>query len=1166
MKRNIRISMMLFSILFLLIASISISYSYFTAQVVKDESGSTIEAHGATLTITYESADIIFKEKLYPREEEWATKTFTVTGNNTSPLKMNYYVGMDVEASDFPDGALTYTLSGSKTDTGSTLVPAVTAGTIPSGKSKVYFGVGQFINGYAIHTYTLKIFYPDIEENQNNEQGSSYKAKLFIEEAGTGEIVDKRLDRIELTTNPTKTKYIKGENFDPTGMVITAYYTDGTHQTVTNYELIDNVNLQTDQNVVRLSYTEDLITRTIAIPIRVTNDLIKLEIITPPTKTTYVAGEDFDASNMVVQATFEDGSLMEVNNYTLANNYNLVKGQTYVTVQYTHDGITKSVKQTITVTNKVTGIIITVPPTKTLYVPGQTFDSTGMVVSAIYENGASQAITGYTITDGTIAEGQSNVTISYKDPETNKVFTTTQKIKIGSGMQSLQITTPPTKTIYAVGSDFEPAGMEVKVSYSNGTSKVITNYTIVNGFSLTAKQTSVKISYTELGETVTTTQAITVDTTGPTVTLHGTLTQLSNAAPGWATKYNASGTVNDVSGVESIYYCSTTSETCNPTTKYSSTSEYSLTLLNASEATRYCVQAVDKLGNKSVIKCSNAYKVDSEAPTVSSKVSSSTQNAAKTWYKSIAIQVNATDDTSNIQYIKYCLTTSASCTPSTEEYSSAVSLRDGSSSKICYQATDNAGNKSSISCSSGYNVDGTAPIVTNADPTTTSGSNGWYKAVTTNFSLSETISGIASLKYCITNEESCTPSKAYSVTSGTTTLTSYTRSIPNAPTARRVCIQVTDVADNASGVVCSDAYKVDNKAPTLTGASTLGTKGNGWYASAGYKYTISDEHSRLASLKYCTTEEASCTPSTKYTNGKEMSLGNGTRLCVNATDKAGNTSDTKCSPTYKVDSTPPTASSLIKSGSTLSSTATDSQSGVDSSCLSTSPTDCSSGVWVVASSVTSSYTASYTISEAGTYYIHFQDSVGNIKYNTNSATFSCSTALNSATNIKSRYIADGSIFTAWESGADNPDNYVFAGYNTNDLHNYVGQVEYSISSVACYWKIKFTLAGTDYTNDKKNIALTLKESDESAYHNLKGNYGSADQKERDATFRIDSYNYGYNGCEKDTVCFKKILKSEISYGYLYHNSEEQSYDNAMSYSSLYVGGAGGSYIQYGILS
>lgn len=1164
MKRNIRISMMLFSILFLLIASISISYSYFVAQGVKDESGSTIEAHGATLTITYESADIIFKEKLYPREEEWATKTFTVTGNNTSPLKMNYYVGMDVEASDFPDGALTYTLSGSKTDTGSTLVPAVTAGTIPSGKSKVYFGVGQFINGYAIHTYTLKIFYPDIEENQNNEQGSSYKAKLFIEEAGTGEIVDKRLDRIELTTNPTKTKYIKGENFDPTGMVITAYYTDGTHQTVTNYELIDNVNLQTDQNVVRLSYTEDLITRTIAIPIRVTNDLIKLEIITPPTKTTYVAGEDFDASNMVVQATFEDGSLMEVNNYTLANNYNLVKGQTYVTVQYTHDGITKSVKQTITVTNKVTGIIITVPPTKTLYVPGQTFDSTGMVVSAIYENGASQAITGYTITDGTIAEGQSNVTISYKDPETNKVFTTTQKIKIGSGMQSLQITTPPTKTIYAVGSDFEPAGMEVKVRYSNGTSKVITNYTIVNGFSLTAKQTSVKISYTELGETVTTTQAITVDTTGPTVTLHGTLTKSSNTVSGWARKYEVSGTVNDVSGVESIYYCSTTSTTCTPTTKYSSTSEYSLTLLNASTETRYCVQAVDKLGNKSVIKCSGAFKVDSKAPTVSSSVSSSTQNAAKTWYKSIALQVNATDDTSNIQYIKYCLTTSSSCTPSTE-YSSAVSLSDGSSSKICYQATDNAGNTSSTSCSSGYKVDGTAPTVTKATPTTTSGSNGWYKAVTTKFSLSETISGIASLKYCTTTSSTCTPSTAYSVTSGTTTLTSFSRSITNTSTAKRVCIQVTDVADNASGVVCSDSYKVDNTVPTLTGASTLGTSGNGWYASAKYKYTIKDTYSGPASAKYCTTTSTTCTPSTSYTFGTNISLANGTRLCVNATDNAGNTSSTECSPTYKVDSTAPTASSLTKSGSTLSSTATDSQSGVDSSCLSTSPTDCSSGVWVVATSVTSSYTASYTITSAGTYYIHFQDSVGNIKYNTNSATFSCSTTLHSATNIQSRYFANGSVSRGWVSGTGT-NNYVFAGYNTNNYNNYVGQVQYSISSVACYWKIKFPGAGTDNTNANKNIALMLADSDNSNYYNLKGTYGSTHKQWQHASFRIDSSSYGYNGCEKNTVCFNKIINSEIGYAYLYHNSNRSSYDNEMSYSSLYVGGAGGSYIQFRILS
>lgn len=1163
MKKNIRISMMLFSILFLLITSISISYSYFVSQGGKDESGSTIYAKGATLSITYESADIVFKNKVYPRDEEWATKTFTVTGNNTSPLKMNYYVGMDVEASNFPDGALTYTLSGSKTDTGSTLVPAVTTGTIPSGRSKVYFGIGQFVNGNAIHTYTLKIFYPDINEIQNNEQGSIFKAKLFIEQAGTGEIIDKQLDKIMLTSNPTKTKYIKGENFNPTGMAITAYYTDGTHQTVTNYELIDNVNLQTNQSVVRLSYTEDLITRTISIPIRVTNDLIKLEIITPPDKTTYVAGEEFDATNMVVQATFEDGSLMEVDNYTLANNYNLVKGQTYVTVIYTYDAVTKTVKQPITVTNKVTGIIVSVPPTKTMYVPGQTFDSTGMVVSAIYENGASQAITGYTITDGTIAEGQSNVTISYKDSETNKVFTTTQKIKIGSGIESLEITTPPTKTIYTTGSAFNPAGMVVTVRYSNGTSKVITNYTIVNGSSLTADQTSVTISYTELGETVTTTQAITIDTTGPTLTLFNKATQSASTTTGWALKFIVEGTATDVSGVESINYCMTTSSTCTPTTKYSSTSEYSLTVGTTSTATRYCVQATDKLGNKSVIRCSKAYKVDSTAPTVSSSVSSSTQNAAKTWYKSISLQVNATDSTSNVQYIKYCLTTSSTCNPSTT-YSSPVSLQSGTTSKICYNATDNAGNRSATSCSSAYQVDGTAPTVTKATPITTIGSNGWYKAVTTKFDLSETISGIASMKHCATTSSSCTPTISDNVTHGTTTMTTYTRGIGNASAALKICIQVTDVADNVSGVVCSDAYKVDKTIPTLTGASIIGASGNGWYSSAQYKYTISDTYSGLASAKYCTTTSSICTPTTSYSSDTFISLSDGVKLCVNATDNAGNTSSTTCSPSYKVDTTAPTASAVSKSGMNISATGSDSQSGVSHSCLSTSSSSCTS-TWTQFSSINSSSTATYSISSAGTYYIHFKDAVGHIKYNTSGATFSCSTSLNYATSISARYFQNGSVIRDYVDGASS-NGFAFAGYNTRTSSNYVGQIQYNISSNACYWDLKFTLAGTDNTNGNKNIAVTLDNYDSSSLYNLKGNYGSSDRERRDGTFRIDSNSYGHNGCAKNEVCFYKNISSGTRYAYLYHNSEGSSYDYAMSYSSLYSGGAGGSYIKYGALS
>lgn len=44
---------------------------------------------------------------------------------------------------------------------------------------------------------------------------------------GKPEVV-KKVDHIEITTPPTKTEYKAGEDFDPTGMVVTAHYTDGT--------------------------------------------------------------------------------------------------------------------------------------------------------------------------------------------------------------------------------------------------------------------------------------------------------------------------------------------------------------------------------------------------------------------------------------------------------------------------------------------------------------------------------------------------------------------------------------------------------------------------------------------------------------------------------------------------------------------------------------------------------------------------------------------------------------------------------------------------------------------------------------------------------------------------------------------------------------------------
>ena len=69
---------------------------------------------------------------------------------------------------------------------------------------------------------------------------------------------------ISVTTPPNKTEYEPGENFDSTGMVVTATYIDGTAKEVTNYTVVNGSSLQEGQTSVIISYTEDVLTVTTA--------------------------------------------------------------------------------------------------------------------------------------------------------------------------------------------------------------------------------------------------------------------------------------------------------------------------------------------------------------------------------------------------------------------------------------------------------------------------------------------------------------------------------------------------------------------------------------------------------------------------------------------------------------------------------------------------------------------------------------------------------------------------------------------------------------------------------------------------------------------------------------------------------------------------------------
>nr|DAR06979.1 MAG TPA: tail collar fiber protein [Caudoviricetes sp.] len=85
---------------------------------------------------------------------------------------------------------------------------------------------------------------------------------------------------------------------------------------------------------------------------------------------------------------------------------------------------------------KLDGISITTPPDKTAYLPGEVFDPAGMVVTALYSNGATLTATGWTYSpSGALPEGTSEVEIIYTEAGVTK--TAVQAITVERGTISV---------------------------------------------------------------------------------------------------------------------------------------------------------------------------------------------------------------------------------------------------------------------------------------------------------------------------------------------------------------------------------------------------------------------------------------------------------------------------------------------------------------------------------------------------------------------------------------------------------------------------------------------------------------------------------------------------------------------------------------------------------
>lgn len=140
----------------------------------------------------------------------------------------------------------------------------------------------------------------------------------------------------------------------------------------------------------------------------------------------------------------------------------------------------------------IAGITVSKMPDKTTYYQGELFDSTGLEVSKTYSDGALETITDYELSGfDSSSPGTKTITVTASGKTTTFEITVSE-----SSITAISVTTMPTKTNYHIGKEFDPTGIVVTATTSDGNTIDVTKDCTYSGFdSSSPKQCEITVHY-----------------------------------------------------------------------------------------------------------------------------------------------------------------------------------------------------------------------------------------------------------------------------------------------------------------------------------------------------------------------------------------------------------------------------------------------------------------------------------------------------------------------------------------------------------------------------------------------------------------------------------------------------------------------------------------------
>lgn len=210
--------------------------------------------------------------------------------------------------------------------------------------------------------------------------------KVFVREKAATQLV--------VEAEPVKLSYIEGQLIELDGLKVTVRYDNGESHILEKFDY-EPKTATLSTPTIQLMFQN--VSTEIAIAV-VPRQLTGIEIATPPVKTKYLERKeelDLSGATLTLNYNYGESRTIPVEQSMIHGYDNRTPGEVSVEVQF--EGFYTFFRVEV-IPAQLMGILISRPPEKTDYAPGEKFDRAGLLVLGFYSNGQMQPIHSYLIT------------------------------------------------------------------------------------------------------------------------------------------------------------------------------------------------------------------------------------------------------------------------------------------------------------------------------------------------------------------------------------------------------------------------------------------------------------------------------------------------------------------------------------------------------------------------------------------------------------------------------------------------------------------------------------------------------------------------------------------------------------------------------------------------